>query len=78
MAGFKRKYKNLAEKFSGKAKEIAGKITNNNQLELKGKVQASKAQLKDNLSISNRMDDIKEAVAEKINDTIDGKHKSRK
>ncbi len=78
MAGFKRKYKNVSDRFSGKAKEIVGKITDNEQLELKGKMQAAKADLKENLSVENKVEEIKEKIAEKINDKIDENRKSKK
>jgi uncharacterized protein YjbJ (UPF0337 family) len=75
MAGFKRKYKNVSDRFSGKAKEIAGKVTNNEQLELKGKMQAAKADLNESMSIENKVEEIKENIAEKINDKIDENRK---
>jgi len=75
MTSFKRKYKNASEKWSGKAKEIAGKITGNEQLELKGKVQSAKADFRESLSVVNNVEAIKENIAEKINRKID---KSRK
>jgi len=78
MTGFKRKYKNVSDRFSGKAKEIAGKVTNNEQLELKGKMQSAKADMQESLSIENRVEEIKENIAEKINDKIDANRKSKK
>lgn len=77
MTSFKRKYKNVSEKFSGKAKEIAGKITNNEQLELQGKIQTSKANLKESMSIQNKFEEIKENIAEKINEKIDESRKAK-
>jgi len=75
MAKFKRRFDFATDKFSGKAKEVFGKVTGDEQLELKGKVQAAKADLKEDLSVENKVDEIKEKIAEKINDKIDAKKK---
>ncbi len=40
------KMKNAAEKAGGKAKEAAGKVTDNEQLEAEGRADQSKADLK--------------------------------
>lgn len=72
----KREYSN--NKFAGKAKEVVGKITGNEQLELKGKIQSSKAEIKNDLSVKAKIEDIKEAIAEKANDHIDKKRKQSK
>lgn len=72
-------YDNAKNNFSGKAKEVAGKITHNEQLELKGKIQSAKANLKKKTSVSNKIEEIKEVLAGKINDEIDkSKSKSKK
>jgi uncharacterized protein YjbJ (UPF0337 family) len=64
-------YDNAKNNFSGKAKEVAGKITCNEQLELKGKIQSSKAKLKKNANVGNKIEEIKEVIAGKLNDKID-------
>ena len=58
MANKREKMERAKDKFSGKVKETTGKITGNEQLELKGKIQSKRA-------------DIKEDIAGKINDGID-------
>ncbi len=78
MSDFKRKFDHAKNKFSGEVKEAAGKVTGNEQLELKGKIQSSKADLKKNLNVKDKIDDIKESVAEKMNDRIDRKKKKKK
>lgn len=57
--------KNEAEKVVGKVKEKAGKLMDDNELELKGKVQNMKANIED------KVDDIKDKVYDKTNDFID-------
>ena len=69
----KRDFNNAKDKFSGKAKETVGKITGNEQLELKGKVQSSKADVK--IDVGKKVDKIKEGIAGKINDKTDRKKK---
>lgn len=69
----KRDFNNAKDKFSGKAKETVGKITGNEQLELKGKVQSSKADVK--INVGKKVDKIKEGIAGKINDKTDRKKK---
>jgi uncharacterized protein YjbJ (UPF0337 family) len=79
MTRSKRKYVNTKEKLGGKVKEAAGKISGNEQLELKGKIQVSKAAMKEKLSAANMFDAIKERIAGLINNKIDKKrHKKRK
>ena len=56
---------------AGAVKEVAGRITGNEQLELEGKLQASKADLKKALNVTDKIEEIKEKVAEGINDRID-------
>lgn len=73
MSDLKKKLDHTKEKIAGGAKEVAGKITNNEQLELKGKLQGAKSDLKKNMSISDKAKDIKESVAGKINDVLDKK-----
>gem|GEM_PF-674842 len=75
VSSFKRKYKNASEKFSGKAKEVAGKITGNEQLELKGKLQTAKADWHEIMSVGNKIEAIKESIAGTINKKINKKRK---
>ena len=52
MSSFKKKFDHAKNKFSGEAKKTVGKVMGNEQLELKGKIQSSKADLKKNGSIT--------------------------
>ena len=56
---------NAAEDLTGKAKEGWGKATDNEQLEAEGKMDQGKAAVKD------KVEDVKDAVAEKFNDMTD-------
>ena len=67
----KNKFDNSKEKLVGETKEAVGKITGNEQLELSGKLQAAKADFKKKTSVSNNIEEVKEAVAGKMNDVID-------
>ena len=67
MKDSKGEIKNEKDKIVGKAKEAIGKLTNNEELELKGKIQSSSSDLKENVG------NIKETIAGKINDIIDKK-----
>ncbi|MEA4889031.1 MAG: CsbD family protein [Clostridiaceae bacterium] len=71
MARFKRKFNHAKDKFSGKVKETTGRMTGNEQLELKGKIQSAQADIKKDMTVSDRINDIKENIAGKINDKID-------
>jgi len=75
MAKFKRRFDFATDKFSGKAKEAVGKATGNEQLELNGKIHAAKADLKENMSVERKVDEIKEKISGKINDKLDEKKK---
>lgn len=66
-------FDNNKEKMTGQIKEAAGKITGNEQLELKGRIQSSKADFKKNINIHNNVDEVKEGIAGKINDMLDKK-----
>ena len=58
---------NAAEDLKGKVKEGAGKATGDEQLEAEGKFDQFKASAKD------KVEDAKDAVAEKFNDSTDDK-----
>jgi len=62
-------------KVGGEMKEAAGKITGNEQLELKGKMQSAKADLKKNMNVSDKIEDVKESIAESANNAIDKNNK---
>ena len=59
------KLENGKDKAMGKMKETAGKWMDDEELELKGKVQGMKA------AIGERADDMKDAVVGKTNDLLD-------
>jgi uncharacterized protein YjbJ (UPF0337 family) len=63
----KGKVENAKDKIIGESKEAAGKVTGNEELELKGKIQSSKSDVKE------KAGEVKESIAEKINDAIDKK-----
>ncbi len=67
MSSSKNKMNITKDKLIGEAKEVIGKVTNNEELELKGKIQSSK------YDIFEKADDIKENIAGKLNDMIDKK-----
>jgi len=71
MTDSKNKIKNAKDKISGEVKEVIGKITNNEQLELEGKIQSAASDLKEKTNIANKANEIKEDFAGKINDIID-------
>jgi len=78
MSDSKRKFEHIKDKFAGGIKEVAGKVTGNEQLELKGKIQASKADIKKNFNVKDKIEEIKDGIAEKINDRIDESKKKNK
>lgn len=65
MTDFKDNLENAKDKVVGELKEGAGKVTDNEQLELEGKMQSAKADVK------QKGEEIKEGIAGKINDTLD-------
>lgn len=62
--------KNKSDKLAGKTKEVIGKATNNKELEIKGKIQATKA------DIEKKGTDLKNAAIKK-NDEIEHKFAKR-
>lgn len=78
MSQFKRDLDHATNKFAGGVKEAAGKVSGNEQLELKGKMQSSKADLKKDTSVANKVEEVKEKIAGSINDKIDQKRKEDK
>ena len=67
MTDSKGKVENAKDKIIGELKETVGKVTGNEELELKGKIQSSKSEIKE------KAGEIKEGIAEKINDVLDKK-----
>lgn len=63
----KDKLMNVKDKIVGEVKEVVGKATGNEELELKGKVQSSVSDLK------TKSEKAKEDLSEKINDILDDK-----
>ena len=55
----------ITDKLQGSAKEMAGKVTGNEELEAKGKVQQVVGNVKD------RAEDMKEAAGKKLNGVLD-------
>lgn len=74
----KDKLDNSKEKIIGETKEAIGKITGNEQMELSGKLQSSKADFKKKTNVSDNVEKAKEGIAGKINDLIDKKDAKKK
>lgn len=73
MTDVKGKAVNAKDKMLGGVKETVGKVTGNEELELKGKMQAKKAELKEKINIGDKVADIRQGIAGKINDRLDKK-----
>ena len=73
MKDVKDKMDNAIDKIAGELNETAGKITGNKQLELKGKLQASKADLEKKMDVKDNINEIKENIADKIIKKMDKK-----
>lgn len=71
MTNAKNKLNNTKDKVVGEVKETTGKATGNKELELKGKLQSTKADIK------TKGEQIKESAAEKTNKIVD-ENKSKK
>jgi len=67
------RFDNSKEKIAGETKEAVGKVTGNEQMELSGRLQSSKADFKKKTNISNNVEKTKEGLAGKINDMMDKK-----
>lgn len=67
------KMDNVKDKIVGEIKETTGKISGNQQLELKGKLQSSKADLENKIDIKHKVHEVKEDLAEKVNNMMDRK-----
>ena len=55
----------LGDKITGTAKEVAGKVTGDEELEAKGNVEQIVGNLKD------KAEEVKDAVGEKVNEVLD-------
>lgn len=62
MEKFSKNVQIKTDKLSGKTKEVVGKVTNNKELEVKGKIQSTKA------DIDQKATDLKNDVSKKIKD----------
>ncbi len=76
MAGFNNKMNEFnkrasrgRDKFSGRVKKMTGKISGNEQLELKGRVLIARANFNEKTDIHNIADNLREKIAGKINDS---------
>ena len=67
MTDSKNKLENAKDKIMGETKEAAGKVTGNEELELKGKIQSSKSDIK------KKAGEVMEGIAENIDDFVDKK-----
>ncbi|MBC7959332.1 MAG: CsbD family protein [Vallitaleaceae bacterium] len=65
MTKLKNTINNMTDKVKGESAEAVGKITGNQELELKGKMLSAKVDLK------KKVGGLKEGLVEKINDKID-------
>lgn len=61
------------DKIVGEVKEAVGKVTGNESLELEGKIQSVKGDIKKKMDIGDQVEEMKEDVADTINDLIDKK-----
>ncbi|MBN1892211.1 MAG: CsbD family protein [Clostridiales bacterium] len=73
MSSEKKKLENSKDKLAGETKEAFGKLTGNEQLELKGKLQSAKADFKKKTNVKDNVEKAKENLAGKANDMIDKK-----
>ncbi len=78
MSDLKKDFDHTKNKVAGEVKEAVGKITGNEQLELKGKMQSAKTDLKKDWNVKDKIEDIKENIAGKMNDRIDRSKKNKK
>jgi uncharacterized protein YjbJ (UPF0337 family) len=67
MSNLNNKVENSKDKVVGKTKEAAGRVTGNKKMELNGKIQYQKGDLK------AKVDNTKEKITEKFNDTFNKK-----
>lgn len=77
MTDSKYKVDNAKDKITGEVKRAIGKVTGNEELELKGKIQSFKSDLKKKMNVDDKVDEVKEGIAGKINDIIDKEKDSK-
>ena len=78
MTDSKGKIEEAKDKTVGGVKEAVGKVTGNEELELKGKIQSLKGELEGkSADFADKVGEIKEDVEEKINDFIDKKKEEK-
>jgi len=78
MADPKDRIDEAKDKTVGGIKEAAGKVTGNEELELKGKTQSLKGDLEGKaMDAGDKLGDLKEKAAEKVNDFIDKKKEEK-
>lgn len=76
MTSLKDKVVNAKDKVVGEVKESVGKATGNEELELKGKVQSTKADITEKVyEAGDKAKEIKKDVIKEINDMTDDKEK---
>ncbi|CAH0418331.1 CsbD family protein [Periweissella ghanensis] len=73
---FEENLKNTKDQVTGKVKEVAGELTDNQKLEAEGKTEGLFGKAKEALvdakdKAAEKLSDVSEAVAEKFNDTVD-------
>ncbi len=71
MNDFKNNVKNTKDQVIGRAKEKVGDITNNEELELKGKIQSATADAKKNAA------EMHDRALKKLNDFFDNKEEEK-
>jgi uncharacterized protein YjbJ (UPF0337 family) len=72
MSNTKGKIEATKDKLVGGVKETVGKVTGNEELELKGKIQTKKGEIKEKAAdLGDKLDEIKEDIAGNINDAFD-------
>ena len=69
----KAQFDNSKDKFAGETKKAVGKITGNEQLELRGNLQSAKADFKKKTNVGSNIEKAKEGSAGKINHMMDKK-----
>ncbi|MDD3306545.1 MAG: CsbD family protein [Acetobacterium sp.] len=72
MSNTKGKIESTKDKLVGGVKEKVGKVTGNEKLELKGKIQTKKGELEGKaIEVVDQVEKTTADIAEKINDAID-------
>lgn len=71
MSDFKKKATIAKDKILGEVKETVGKASGNEALELEGKLQSIKADIKGKINIGDKAEEVKQGISAKINGVID-------